>query len=723
MLRRTTISLATALFVFTALNVAAQNTWVPPNFTLETGTFQNWKIYTGVDMGLTQALNLTPPLEGQHEIITPAETGKDRWSGITFPYPDGGNTFKLGSRSSDVFLDRLSYTFTVPAGEKDFTLIYQYAVAFALDGQCYNKAPIKKCIADLQPYFKVELYNVTDDSYVDCAYRFVASPDSTMTTTPVPLVVKAYSSKWETVMANIKNAAGKTYRLDFSTSHCSYGRHFMYAYIHLNQTRSKLTGGSVCTGMKEISLKAPEGFKKYNWFNPGSPLTIGSKAILKLNPPPAPDKVYAVEMESDEGCKDTFYTTIRQRNAVMDLKVNGPVLGCEKPGVNLTAPSVTSGSSPGLSFRYYADTSGNVRVQRASAITQTGRYLIEAENDSGCVKMEPIEVVVYKRPNLVAPDTIFGCSSQLLDITNPYITNGSDTVLRFTYPLDMYSPSFLPDPKAIAESGLYFIRASNLGGCVATKGVYAFFAELKTNAQVSCGAADLTLPSVTEGTTPGYSFSYWMDSLATTSLLRPDSVTTGIYYIRGMQNSGCTTTLPVRVRMRLNAQFTLTNPPVVSYPASINLTSTVSSPQVIKYSYWRDASATASIAYPNAIQKSGTYYVKGISTEGCSVVKPVVVNVVPPPPVTVIAPNAFSPNGDGINDEFTFNVKGVEKIESFSVFNRWGQVVFHTTASSVTWKGDSNGKILPIGTYYWSLEGSDRFNGKVMKTGSVTIVK
>jgi gliding motility-associated-like protein len=725
LLRKITFLLALGINFFAARNTAAQNTWIPPNLTIETASFQNWSVYTGVDLGTTQITRLTAPVVDVHEIITPSKTKVDRWSGLLVPFPDGGNCFRLGNRDPELGLDRLQYSFTVPAGENDFTLIYRYALSFAIDGQCYNKAIANRCIGDVQPYFKVELYNVTDDKYVDCAYKYIASPDSAMNTMPIPLLKKAYVKNWETVMSNLKNVAGKTFRLEFTTSHCSFGRHFMYAFIQLNQTSSKIRGNAVCTGMKELTLTAPSGFKKYKWFALGDNTSLGSKSFLKLNPAPPPHKMYGVEMESDEGCRDTFFTTIRTANSTLDLKVNGPILGCDKQGVNITAPSITTGSSPGLTFSYYPDTTGMVAVPFPKAVKVSGKYFIEAVNDSGCLKMESLDVVVYKRPLLETPDTIFGCSPHFLDLTNPYITNGSDTGLNFTYPLDMYSPAFLPDPKAIRESGLYFIRATNLGGCVATKAVYGFFAELKITGQVSCGPGDLTQPFVTAGSTPGYALSYWVDSSATTPLARPDSIiATGIYYIRGSQNSGCYQTLPVSVRVRLNAQFVVTNPPIVSYPAGIDLTKTVSSFFQIKYSYWRDSKAEQSIAFPGNIQKSGTYYIKGISTEGCSLIKPVVVNVIPPPTPEVVAPNAFSPNGDGINDEFTAVVKGVQQIESFIVFNRWGQVVYETKNPGIPWKGEVNGKPLPVGTYYWSLVGMDRYNSvRVTKTGSVTIIR
>ena len=55
----------------------------------------------------------------------------------------------------------------------------------------------------------------------------------------------------------------------------------------------------------------------------------------------------------------------------------------------------------------------------------------------------------------------------------------------------------------------------------------------------------------------------------------------------------------------------------------------------------------------------------------------------------VYVPNSFTPNEDGLNDEFTPIVRGVESY-SFSVFNRWGELLFETKEIGKGWKGKFN---------------------------------
>lgn len=71
---------------------------------------------------------------------------------------------------------------------------------------------------------------------------------------------------------------------------------------------------------------------------------------------------------------------------------------------------------------------------------------------------------------------------------------------------------------------------------------------------------------------------------------------------------------------------------------------------------------------------------------------------------TIIIPNAFSPNGDGINDTWK-----IAKLDTYpeaivNVFNRYGQVVFHSQGYGTEWDGTYNGKPLPVGTYYYTID-------------------
>lgn len=86
-------------------------------------------------------------------------------------------------------------------------------------------------------------------------------------------------------------------------------------------------------------------------------------------------------------------------------------------------------------------------------------------------------------------------------------------------------------------------------------------------------------------------------------------------------------------------------------------------------------------------------------------------------------PNAFTPNGDGINDVFRIRVTGYFLMDELKIFNRWGQLVFETKQVNKDWDGTLRGKPLPVGTYYWVVEGLDVHGEKLRRAGSVTLLR
>jgi gliding motility-associated-like protein len=91
---------------------------------------------------------------------------------------------------------------------------------------------------------------------------------------------------------------------------------------------------------------------------------------------------------------------------------------------------------------------------------------------------------------------------------------------------------------------------------------------------------------------------------------------------------------------------------------------------------------------------------------------------------TLELPNAFSPNGDGINDEYCLQGWN-DCLESFSIsiFNRWGEKVFTTTDPSFCWDGKLLGKLCDpaVFTYYATAKLTN--GSTVSKKGNITLIK
>ena len=91
-------------------------------------------------------------------------------------------------------------------------------------------------------------------------------------------------------------------------------------------------------------------------------------------------------------------------------------------------------------------------------------------------------------------------------------------------------------------------------------------------------------------------------------------------------------------------------------------------------------------------------------------------------------PSAFTPNGDGLNDRFTFDFLGATTID-VNIFDRWGANIYHDPAqpngmsNSIGWDGTVHGKLVPEDTYVYQLKVT-YFNGTVKTmAGTVTVMR
>ena len=86
-------------------------------------------------------------------------------------------------------------------------------------------------------------------------------------------------------------------------------------------------------------------------------------------------------------------------------------------------------------------------------------------------------------------------------------------------------------------------------------------------------------------------------------------------------------------------------------------------------------------------------------------------------------PTAFSPDGDGINDIFRPIALGIKSIESFRVYNRWGQMVYSTSQIGQGWNGKFGGVDQPAGTFVWYAEATNYKDKKIKKKGTVILIR
>ena len=92
-------------------------------------------------------------------------------------------------------------------------------------------------------------------------------------------------------------------------------------------------------------------------------------------------------------------------------------------------------------------------------------------------------------------------------------------------------------------------------------------------------------------------------------------------------------------------------------------------------------------------------------------------------PYALYSPNAFSPDGDGINDFFKISGQGMSDFQ-IEIYNRWGQMVYKSSDLSNGWDGIFKGERVPTGTYVYKIKTSKYgLEQKLVKSGSVALVR
>ncbi len=136
------------------------------------------------------------------------------------------------------------------------------------------------------------------------------------------------------------------------------------------------------------------------------------------------------------------------------------------------------------------------------------------------------------------------------------------------------------------------------------------------------------------------------------------------------------------------------------------------------YTYlWNTGSTQASIL----VDTPGVYYLTGYNgecatTDSITIYKSCYLNI----------PNVFTPNSDGLNDQFFPRQLLSRQVTKFKmqIFNRWGQIIFETTnIYGRGWDGDFNGLAQPGGVYVYLIEAEFANSTAEKYQGNVTLLR
>jgi len=85
-------------------------------------------------------------------------------------------------------------------------------------------------------------------------------------------------------------------------------------------------------------------------------------------------------------------------------------------------------------------------------------------------------------------------------------------------------------------------------------------------------------------------------------------------------------------------------------------------------------------------------------------------------------PNAFTPNGDGVNDEVFVKGYGISKM-TWKIYNRWGQLVFTSLSLNDGWDGRYKGELQPQDVYAYVLSIDFTDGTQLRKKGDITLLR
>ncbi len=367
----------------------------PPNIDFEQGNFNGWQCWTGTTSAANGVNIITwdanspgSPVDTRHSIISAAlDNSLDTFGLFPKSCPNGsGYSIKLGNTKTRNEAEGVSYTFTIPAGQNKFNLIYYYAVVF--EGPNHSQED--------QPRLKISIENLTDAREIGCS-SFSFTPDnglpgfflSANQSTGTAVLCK----NWSANSINLDGNAGKTIRIFFTTADCTLNAHFGYAYIDLNtECSGSFVGAVYCPGDTVVNITAPFGYQNYEWYNKDFSQLLGNTQKLILSPIPAlGDSIKVIVTPySGYGCVDILTAALldtlkAKANAGLDASI------CNLIPVQIGTPPLND-----LVYKWSPATglsNPDISNPIASPAAFTEYVLTVTTNGGGCVDTDNINVV------------------------------------------------------------------------------------------------------------------------------------------------------------------------------------------------------------------------------------------------------------------------------------------------------------------------------------------
>jgi gliding motility-associated-like protein len=271
---------------------------------------------------------------------------------------------------------------------------------------------------------------------------------------------------------------------------------------------------------------------------------------------------------------------------------------------------------------------------RTISVGTAGARFVTVTDANGCSAVSAVTNVTVN-PLPLATISAVGATS--------FCAGGSVSLTASAAATYLWSTGATSRTISMNTSGNPTVTVTDINGCSATSAPTAVTVNplpnlIITHPAAVCapGTVNLTAAAVTAGSTAGTVFTYFTDAATSTAFTSPTTTgVAGTYYIKGTLPSGCSSSRAVTVVINNPPSLTTQNPTAVCAPQTVNLTSpaiTQGSDNGLVYTYFTDASLSATLLNPTAVGNSGVYYIKANAPgSACSAALPVTVTVHPIP--------------------------------------------------------------------------------------------
>lgn len=484
----------------------------------------------------------------------------------------------------------------------------------------------------------------------------------------------------------------------------------------------------VCVG-KDVVFSASGG-SVYAWAGPGgynsaaqNP-TISAAAVAQSG-------TYTLTVADANNCVNTAVTQVTV-NASPVVAASGATV-CENANAQLGANGGVfySWSGPGG----YTSAQQNPLITNA-ALSDAGQYSVLITDANTCTNtaIATLQVNAAAVPQMASNGPI--CAQSILQLNatggNQYAWTGPNGFVSA-----VQNPSFVATSTAV--SGVYQVSVNLNGGCGGTATLNVVVNPLPVLVLTSGpnkGCAPLCINYIIQSTPTASAVAWNFGNGATGSGMSPTTCFTsdGIYSITSTVTdiNGCisSATSSAEVYPKPVADFVTSPVKPIENLDEVSFTDLSHGTPIVDWNWYMGLGAplqyTTSSQNPYyTYQEAGNYPVVLVvkSDKGCIDTLIKIVSVVEDFGIWV--PNAFTPNGDGVNDYFSAKGFGIVKFQ-MQIFDRWGESIFFSDNIQTPWMGNFQGKgdaICQDDVYVWKIKVSGP-NGKPKEmVGHVTLLK